>query len=306
MRQSTRQLLVIENPLDVNQLVTMSTASNANDFWTCDSKAVRVTQLSPFMGNVEASFEIEYRPFQLSSTTFATEHLLKISSKELGEYRIKLVLTAQPPATRFCLNFEIALGGQQMEIFSFPVFNKSKCDFLCTSAEKKVGGNGNGVFSHPKSITVDAVSTWEGDLASVNVIFDPTEVGQSSDLLRISHPEGGIYECDLKATCIPPIPQGPFSILPGASVVIPFRNCFATSQVWSFSVDSACFRLQTTSTTVAAKAEGSCTVFYDPSKGQVSGGKIATSMAKLFVICGANPPWIYYLKGVESAAPVGK
>jgi hydrocephalus-inducing protein len=293
VRQSSKRIFTLENPLSGATVMMGSGNPGTEDWWSCDSKAVRVKQLSGFSDNAEGSFEVEYRPYVLPKSAGAQESTLRIISKELGEFRVRLQLTAQPAISRPSLRFEVPLGSQQSETFSFSVFNKTKVDYACSVGQV-------GVFAVQKSLAVDAVTCWEGDIARVGVSFDPSEVGEKRDVLRIMHIDGGNYECDLVAVCVPPVPQGPYIIASGASLAIPFRNCFTVSSTWNFSIDSPNFRLQVPSATVNAKAEGACMVYFDP---KVSG---ASNTAKLFITCGALSPWVYYLKGNESSMATSK
>ena len=129
----------------------------------------------------------------------------------------------------------------------------------------KKGEGDMSMFQVPKTLSVNAASGWEGDDVRLAVTFEPTEIGTVRDVLTVSSPAGGEYVCDLIATCIPPLPQGPFNFTKGGGPVeIPFRNCFATSCNWSYSVDSPAFKVSASTGTVAAKTEGKCSVVFDP------------------------------------------
>ena len=129
----------------------------------------------------------------------------------------------------------------------------------------KKGEGGVSMFQVPKTLSVNAASEWGGDEVRLAVAFEPTEIGTVRDVLTVSSPVGGEYVCDLIATCIPPLPQGPFNFTKGGGAVeIPFRNCFAASCNWSYSVDSTAFKVSASTGTVAAKTEGKCSVVFDP------------------------------------------
>ena len=286
VRQSMKHVVVLENPLGEAVLITMGRgiASVSNDqWWTCDSKDVRVTELRPISGNVEGSFEVEYRPTVLTANMQAQERILKIHTKELGDFSMKLVLIAQPPVGRPKLYFNVSLGKTQTEYFTLTAYNRVKCEYNCSVSDATF-------FTVQKTITVDAVSKWEGETLRLPVTFDPSQIGECQDLLKVVHQDGGSYDCDLVATCTPPQPQGPFSIAAGSPVPIPFRNCFTSNLVWNFSLDSPNFKLASSSATVAAKTDGTCVVSFEP---KVMG----SNTAKLFITSGANQPWVFYLRG---------
>lgn len=286
VRQSSKHVVVLENPLGATQSITMgpgNAITTADQWWTCDSKDVRVNELRPISGNLEGSFEVEYRPTVLTPNMQAQERVLKILTKELGDFLIKLILIAQPPVGRPKLYFNISLGKTQIEYFVFSAYNRVKCEYSCSVSD-------SAVFNVQKTLAVDAISKWEGETLRLAVTFDPSEVGECRDVLKVLHQDGGSYDCDLVAICSPPQPQGPFSIAAGSSVPIPFRNCFTSSVVWSFSVDSPNFKLASSSTTVAAKTDATCVVTFEP---KIPG----SNTAKLFITSGANPPWVFYLRG---------
>jgi hypothetical protein len=90
----------------------------------------------------------------------------------------------------------------------------------------------------------------------------------------------------------------------GAAQEIPFRNCFASQCIWTYSTDSPSFRLALPQATLGPKVQGLCSITFDP-QGEVlntPGGVIA---AKLFISCTSKPdvpPWVFYLRG-NMAAP---
>ena len=292
VRQSARYVITVENPLPVDTVVSMGSIAKPDEWWSCDSKVINFKELSPLSGNPEGSFEIEYRP--LMPTKAPTEHLLTIITKELGTFKYKVVLTATPATIRQTLKFDVPLGSIQTETYKFRVFNSTKCEYACKVTKPDT-------FTVVKSLSVDAVSGgWSGDEVSIDVAFEPTEIGETIDTLSISSPDGGEYICELVAICVAPVPQGPFNFTQGAGATdIAFRNCFSTACSWTFSLDSSAFRLGAPNATVQPKTEGKCQIFFEPKDEHgTSPGTVVT--AKLFIQCSAKPdlsPWVFYLKG---------
>lgn len=291
VRQTARYVITAENPLKTVDAITMGAATKPDeDWWSCDSKCIRVEELSKFGGNTEGSFQIEYRP--LLPTQQPTEHLLTIRSVELGTFKYKIICTAQPQSARQKLRFEVPLGTVQTESFVFKAYNSAKLDFACTVQRADV-------FTVAKSITSDAVTDWAGEDLKLPVSYEPMELGETRDLLTVSSADGGEYSCDITAICIAPMPQGPYNTPHGKPFEISFRNCFSASCTWNFAVDSKAFRVDKPNATVNAKTQGACSVIFDPSA-EFLNAPNGIITAKLFVTCGGRPevpPWVYYLRG---------
>jgi hydrocephalus-inducing protein len=294
VRQSARHLITVENPLQYGPPITMGVPNNPNDWWSCDSKSIRVKQLVPISGNSEGSFEVEYRP--LIPTKQPQEHLLTIMTKELGTFKYKVIVTATPSSVRQTLHFEVPLGSVQTESFIFKAYNNVQTTFASTVRQPNF-------FSVNKSLALPPVTEWDGVDARLPITFEPADIGVQHDVLTLTSPEGGLYECELVGRCVPPMPLGPYNFVQGLSMDIPFRNCFNESCQWSFIVDSPHFTLATATATVVAKTDSVCTVVYQYVADDASAASaMATDgvTAKLFIRCISKPsvpPWIVYLRG---------
>lgn len=306
VRQCARAIITVENPLSGDIPVNMGSIAKPTEWWTCDSKFMRVNELTGLSGNHEGTFEVEFRP--LVPTPQPTEHLVTIITQELGTFKYKVIAKATPPLLKQTLRFDAPLGAMQSESFLFKAYNAVKTDFQCAVSKSDF-------FTVQKTLTVEPVAGgWEGDDIRLAVNFEPTEIGEFRDTLTINSAEGGTYECELIGTCIPPVPQGPFQVEQGAGVIeIPFRNCFTTTCNWTCSIDSTAFRITTpTQLSVNAKAEAKCGIAFEPKEDQmeIPGGYIN---AKLFIACASKPhvpSWVYYVRGkinkaAAAAAPPG-
>jgi hydrocephalus-inducing protein len=301
VRQSAKYVVLLENPLPADAVVDMDCQSN-DDWWTCDSDCVRVKELTPLNGNTEGSFEVEYRP--LAVTEEPQEHLLSITSKDLGTYKYKLRVKATPPPLPQSLRFEVPLGSVQSESFVFKAYNGAKLDYACATKKPDL-------FGVEKSVTVEGAADWDGQDVRVSVSFEPIDIGVVRDTLTITAPGGVEYICDIVATCTPPMPQGPFELSQGGgNVDIPFRNYFASAETWAFSTDHAAFKAAAATAQVPAKSEGKCAVSFAP-EAENTGATGSVMSAKLFVTCSSKPglpPFVFYLKGTvtDEAAAAGK
>jgi len=294
VRQSAKHLITIENPLQHECDVQMGTGSNPDDWWSCDSKCIRVKQLVSISGNPEGSFELEYRP--LTPTNKPEEHLVTIMTKELGTFKYKVIVTATPSSVRQTLHFEVPLGNIQTETFLFKTYNHDQTTYNC-SVRKPTFFNVN------KALAVPAVTQWDGEDARLGVTFEPADIGTTHDILTVTSPEGGLYECELVGRCVPPMPLGPYNFNQGSAQDIPFRNCFNETCQWSFVVDSPHFKTSAATASVPAKSDGVCGVEFQYITDEVNTASTSAQdfiTAKLFIRCDSKseiPPWIIYLRG---------
>lgn len=270
-----------------------------SEWWNCNSKYVRVDELTSLSGNKEGCFEVSYRP--LVVTQQPEEYSLTVVTQELGTFKYKIVAKASPSILKQTLRFEAPLGGVQTENFLFRTYNSTKADFLCTVSNQQSN------FFVQKTFPVEAgVGGWDGEEVKLPINFEPTEIGEFHDSLMISSNEFGHYQCELVGVCIPPVPQGPYLVEQGGNPVdIMFRNCFTVNCSWSCRTDSSAFKLIMPSAegfSVNAKAEFKCTVSFDPSQEQIAsaGGVGSFIAAKMMISCDTKPqipPWIFYLRG---------
>lgn len=82
--------------------------------------------------------------------------------------------------------------------------------------------------------------------AAVSVCFEPHQLGEVQGLLSLSSDVGGHYTFVLHGTCTPPQAQGPFTIKPGRTLNIPFKNVFLHATTYSFQVrggQTACLQV---------------------------------------------------------------
>ena len=197
------------------------------------------------------------------------------------------------------------LGNVQSESFVFKAYNGAKLDYACSTKKPNL-------FGVEKSVSVDGSPEWDGQDVRVAVSFEPIDIGVVRDTLTIAAPGGIEYICEIVATCVPPMPQGPFEISQGGgNVDISFRNYFASNETWAFSTDNGAFKVASASASVPAKSEGKCGVSFVPDPD--SAGAVGSVMsAKLFVTCSSKPglpPFVFYLKGTltgETGANTGK
>ena len=281
----------VENPLPRSEAVERGSIGKPDDWWSCDSPFIRLKELVPLSGNAEGSFEIEYRP--LIVTKQPLEHLLTIMTKQLGTFKYKVIVNASPSVVRQTLKFEASLGSMQAETFVFKTFGKADDNLTCAVTDASV-------FDVPKTLACPGVSDWGGADSRLSIRFEPTQLGETRDLLTIGSAQTGQYECQLIGVCTPPVPLGPFNFTTGSNALeIPFRNCFNTTCKWNFMVDSVHFTIASASATVNAKTEGACSVTFRPVDNPSTDANDCVT-GKLFIQCDSKPevpPWVVYLRG---------
>lgn len=75
--------------------------------------------------------------------------------------------------------------------------------------------------------------------AVVSVCFEPHQLGEARGLLSLNSEIGGKYTFVLRGTCTAPQAQGPFTVKPGRSLNIPFKNVFLRSTTFTVQVNEA-------------------------------------------------------------------
>jgi hypothetical protein len=283
-RQVAKKIITIDNPLGVNSPITFG-----ENWWTCNNKNVKFTRIGEMAGNKEGTFELEYRP--LVATQGAEKAQLSFDIEELGNYKYDLDLMAMPPSAKYQLRFECPLGSKQTETFTFKAFNNAACDLEC-------------VLDKPQFFTVEKVmkvgpseDAWGGQDVRVKVVFEPAEMGEVTDVLRISSKDFGSYECSLVGVCKPQLPVGPFVCKNGGGVDVEFRNVFDATMKFDFKTDDPAFVCNCAGVQeMGARSSKMVNVKYTAAAG-AGGGKVS---AKLSVRCKGRddiPPWVYYLTG---------
>ena len=90
-------------------------------------------------------------------------------------------------------------------------------------------------FHVDKSVPAAPGSTGGTEVA-LDVVFEPSRLGEQRGMLTVSSQIGGEYTFPLFGTCIPPKPQGPFTVKAGSSTAIVFHNVFPNTTPFTFQV----------------------------------------------------------------------
>jgi len=273
LRQLTSHMLPLHNPLDVPVTYTASVA-NAEV-----SVAAELT-VEP---NGKAELPIEWRPLLPKETTSQ----LQLTSAELGTFLYDLRLQALPAGETKTLQFKVALGNPQTLRYRFTSFLKRPETY------KLSVGMPGGDFEVEATVAAPAAEGSNGVEVAVDVTFEPSKMGDSSDTLTISSAEGGEYTCVLKGTALPPRPQGPILIKGGATAQVNFKNVFTAAADFAFTCDPpTMFTVSKPKENVPAKKPTAIPVSFKPDG--TTSGKVA---GKLTVSGPEGFTQLYYLTG---------
>jgi len=276
VRQSVSHVVTITNPL--LNLVNFQSNCNITDI-----------NLPPQLSvppQSEGSCTFEYIPLKAGTVTGR----LVLQSVELGVYIYDLNLIATLAAPERPVHFITTLGTSQVLSCKFINYSRTRVEYMSKvdSAEFLVDK------------TVNAASAASGGIeVSVDVTFEPSHLGDSQANLTVSSVIGGEYTFPLFGHCLPPKPQGPYTIKAGTSTQIPFKNIFSQTTQFSFHIDNPSFTTKT-GETIRAKKTHNLVVNFDGNQGDSK----AVRMGRLVITCarsagtGTNLSWTFYLKGV--------
>ncbi|XJO77830.1 hypothetical protein BDV3_002359 [Batrachochytrium dendrobatidis] len=296
VRQTSTHDITISNPLSTPAL--FSGSSNNPDVIAPHSFTIQPKS--------EGICTIEFLPLIPKEASAR----ITLSSVDLGlyQYDLRLIsLAAQPERT---LQFKVGFGSSQVQTFRFTSFSKVRTDFTC-----KID---NTEFTVEKSVSV-AAATIGGVEVSVDVIYEPSKLGDTRTQLIISSPLGGDYICPLNGHCAAPRPQGPILIKSGSPSILSFKNVLSTSATFNFVVDNPIFVVKAAETVASKKLIQLSIGFKPPATGTTSTsaafgaaimqnqlGNSVTSkssthkVGKLTIThTMSNMTWVYYLRYVS-------
>ncbi|MGH0168092.1 UNVERIFIED_CONTAM: hypothetical protein FKN15_053854 [Acipenser sinensis] len=174
---------------------------------------------------------------KLQDINFPTHLTVPVQSEhhDLGIFQYELVLKALPAGLEKPLYFRTTLGSSHAINAKFINFCRVKTEYTCKIDSPD--------FHLEKTISA-APGSQRGTEVSVEVIFEPSQLGETRGVLSISSPVGGDYTIPLYGSCGPPKAQGPFSIRTGSTASIPFKNIFLQTTAFSFQVDNPAFTVK--------------------------------------------------------------
>nr|XP_029134421.1 hydrocephalus-inducing protein homolog [Labrus bergylta] len=275
VRRTALATVEVENPLTT--ATCLSTECNCPDISAPTQHTVP--------GQSKSSLSFEYKPLRAGRSTAR----LTLSSNDLGYFHYDLVLKALPPPPEKTVHFNTCLGSSHSVPIKFINYSHFKTEYSCKTdcpdfiVEEKVGASPG---SHA------------GSEASMEVCFEPHQLGEVRGQLSLASGIGGEYIFPLHGICHSPKPQGPFSIKAGRNITIPFKNVFLQTTAFSFQVDNPCFTVKEVDTIVSKKTYNILISFSATSRGSAGPwfGKLTISSQRSE---GHSKPcsWVYYLRG---------
>uniref|UniRef100_A0A3P8U8F5 HYDIN axonemal central pair apparatus protein n=1 Tax=Amphiprion percula TaxID=161767 RepID=A0A3P8U8F5_AMPPE len=274
-RRAVSATVEVENPLTKPASFTTE----------CKSLDISVPSQHTVSGQSKGVLSFDYQPLQTGESTAR----LTLSSSDLGFFHYDLLLRALPPPAEKAVHFTTSLGSSDTVPVKFINCSRFKTDYACTTDCSE--------FSVDKSVRASP-GFGEGSEASVEVCFEPHQLGEVRGQLSLSSAIGGEYIFPLRGICLPPKAQGPFSIKAGRSISIPFKNVFLQAAALSFQVDNPCFTVNGSSNLPSKKTQNIVVSFEVPPEGPPGPwfGRLSISSQRSE---GHHKPcsWIYYLKG---------
>ncbi|KAM9351908.1 hydrocephalus-inducing protein homolog [Symphorus nematophorus] len=275
VRRTASATVQVENPLTTATCLTVE----------CKCPDISVPPQHTVPGQSKGSLSFEYQPLRAGESTAQ----LTLCSNDLGYFHYDLLLRALPPPPEKTIHFNTSLGSSHSVLVKFTNYSRIKTEYSCKTdcphftVDKSVGA--------PPGFQV-------GSEASVEVCFEPHQLGEVRGQLTLSSGIGGEYIFPLHGMCLPPKAQGPFSIRAGRNVTIPFKNIFLQTTAFSFQVDKPCFIVKGVDTMLSKKTQNVLITFEAPPGGSPGPwfGKLTISSQRSE---GHNQPcsWVYYLKG---------
>ena len=161
----------------------------------------------------------------------------------LGEFKYELILKGIVSTQQRTIYFKCPLGMDNIQVFKFTHFLKKPSVYQVKL--EKMEGLLNFKIDAPNVQAPAAVNN-DGIEVSVNVKFEPNNIGFSKAILKLVSPENIEYSCILQGQSTAPQPQGPFKVaLPGGKPLDgpKFKNPLPEKAEFISTFDNPCFSL---------------------------------------------------------------
>ncbi|KAF3689156.1 Hydrocephalus-inducing protein Hy-3 [Channa argus] len=281
VRRTVSATVQVENPLTTSICLTTE----------CKCVDISAPHQHTVPGQSKCSLSFEYQPQRAGESTAR----LTLSSSELGYFYYDLLLKALPPPPEKTVHFSASLGSSHSVLVKFISYSHSKAEYSCKSDSP--------AFTVEKSVSASP-GFHAGAEASVEVCFEPHQLGEVRGQLNLSSAIGGEFIFPLNGICLPPKAQGPFGVRAGRNINIPFKNVFLQTMTFFFQVDNPCFTIKGVDTMLSKKTQNIMVSFEAPADGSAGPwfGKLTISTQSSE---GHSKPysWVCYLKGYRPESP---
>ncbi|XP_061825847.2 hydrocephalus-inducing protein homolog [Nerophis lumbriciformis] len=275
VREKTSATIEVQNPLNTSICLTVD----------CKCPDISAPSQHVVPGLSKGALTFDYQPLRAGESTSR----LSLFCTDLGYFYYGLLLRALPQPPEKAPRFSAPLGSNHVISINFLNYSHFKTEFACKTDCP--------AFTVGKSVTA---SNQTGSNVSVEVTFEPYQLGEVKGQLNLSSGVGGEYVFLLRGNGLPPKTQGPFNIRTGRSVTIPFKNVFLQTTTFSFQVDNPCFSVKKADTIPSKKIQNIQVSFAAP-----EGGSSGPWIGKLTISnqCSEGQSrdrvssWVYYLKG---------
>ncbi|XP_009881567.1 PREDICTED: hydrocephalus-inducing protein homolog [Charadrius vociferus] len=270
VRQRASSTVKVDNPLPVPVTFAVD----------CKVPDVSVPPHFTVPAQSEADLVFEYQPMKMGDSTGR----LVLQSSDLGSFYYDLHLKATTNRPEKPLYFCTTLGSSQTITTKIMNYARQKTDYLLQTNCAD--------FQVEKTISVAPASPG-GSEVSLEVTYEPCQLGEARATLQLSSPLGGEYSIPLFSLALPPKPQGPFLIKAGATTSIPFKNIFLQPTAFQYTLEHPAFAVKAPESLRSKKTTFIAVSF--------EGGP-APVTTKMVVSCpgGAGVSWVYYLKGLPA------
>lgn len=185
---------------------------------------------------------------------------ITINHKELGLFKYELVLTGTASNVQRSMTFKTPLCSDIVQTFKF--INYLRRPTTYTVRVEKAGTKITTINPKDKippaqvdfypllpqnnAFPAPAADSYDGVECSIDIKYEPSNLGDSRAILVVSSPEGGEYQCNLIGQASSPVPKGPIKI--GAKPTgIEFKNPFFEPQEFKIVIDNPAFSCGTKS-----------------------------------------------------------
>ncbi|XP_075367152.1 hydrocephalus-inducing protein homolog [Mycteria americana] len=273
VRQRVSSAVKVDNPLPVPVTFAID----------CKVPDVNVPPHFTVPAQSEADLVLEYQPLKMGESTGR----LVLHSSDLGSFYYNLHLKATVSQPEKPLYFCSTLGSSQTITTKIMNYARQKTDYLLQTNCAD--------FQTEKNISVTSASPG-GSEVSVEVTYEPCQLGEARATLQLSSPLGGEYSIPLFGLALPPKPQGPFTIKAGSTTSIPFKNVFLQPMTFQYTVEHPAFAVRGPES-LRSKKTTFITVSFEGSPAPVTSKMVVSCPRAAGGGC-AGVSWVYYLRGL--------